>query len=1398
MQNNWDRNENSYQQDSMNNAAHHVRGMGDVGSIVVTLPSRSWNIKTFAKSIVVLLATIGMVLLTSALPSQRANAVSPSSVPTLGPDAFNSPVNPGEQFKWHSLFTMDKDNNKHYLTAHWSHSLRPGSLYFTTADSNSTHTGYATNLLAESYDFKKDSQGNMTYKTRPVMYLNDSAGIFNGGNYGTTFSKAAVGHLSDDANGEMSVLFWAFDMKSWNASIKSNYSICPINSTAIWRVNSGKRGTDTPVQVSCFPWNVIYNSVNLGDPTHQLSGGQIDPRTGYLYVETHRISYLDNAVRNAGTSADNNWYNNNQGEANYQIVVWDPTTGHWLSSGPIQPLTLSDRRKYALTNQGWFEKGWRGESHTKDTNYSHFYNRANSYRPAQGITMDARGNLEVIVGGYTTNGDADNSGFQNDPVGSGYFTETLLKIIPLVKNGHLTQPTIKPYISYDNNNSNNWGNPIGNKGYGWAYQVITKFQRKVSANVNANNADFNVNVDCYRSIANYQGKLVEIGRNAPIDGIPDYSTAVRNTPSVALYFDPEHSSVSVAASVFNCTSSQDAAGNASCDVNSKDTDILSESSNRWVRPGEQNVSDMGGSIFTVPSLTSAPILRSIHGTIYWDKNGSGSMKLSGTNSPSLPVVDESEKPRLAGEKVVLYEKQEEQEKKNDSSTTVNVYKAVDETITDDNGNYDFSDFDADNGSAYVNKTYYVRLVQPQVDLKATPETVTIADSSASDGIKNLHVIRVDDSLGNRFKTSDLHLMRNAVQSWALNDAWINRRYPTNERDSAVNQKSGTATSKPVSISSTPGCGVLYPYKVNKVTYSDDKHYMFKYSYKDAYTNNGKKVSNGSNAYQYQNCYGAVSAPYKDPYDVIGQIFDANSVLPNDPTSIGLTDTKPDETNDNIDFRYNPDFMPIHSKISFENSNQYTNIDATADFAVTSVGSYGDANEPPYNTLNANKGPFFTGIDPKALHLGVKIGTYQDGPKNEDGSSNATTKNHPTDDGVDIVDNSTGEPSLLSSLGDGEHHVLSPLGPHEQFDITVSGYPSDQYYLAGWLSDAKPANNEKWTRNSANWAFWASGGSQTENENWNHIPSDCDVSGLDPEHKCEFSPKIVWRATKPGSNGSQQLAPGTYILRVVVAPLSMVQWKSGKDYFDFGDREKGASAFYPDDSESVQNNSQISNGINGAYDNPEYYASDENNLDSSKQNWVNPGEIEDYILKVDGGKAYVLSLVEENQHKMPKNGWDITYQSGNVEQHSIIQHADQFEGPVSFKIPTSSVSLMSSTSNDGLPMTITANNGAIGLQYDANYVTPDGNGAICYLNNNKLTSGSSVIADAETGNVTIKFENSLTKGLNDNDNLVCKVPYLAYQFALPLTGRTIPWASVVGMTICLLGVAGIAIVLVHRR
>ena len=303
---------------------------------------------------------------------------------------------------------------------------------------------------------------------------------------------------------------------------------------------------------------------------------------------------------------------------------------------------------------------------------------------------------------------------------------------------------------------------------------------------------------------------------------------------------------------------------------------------------------------------------------------------SAGDATDVSAKDDVDKPFVEGETVALYDGQGH---------------LLQTTRTDMYGRYALFP-----NTVLGSQTFIVRLVQPQVNAASTaaPDERTDPD----DPSKTIHVVSIlkrTDTGDTPRLTSGADGMRNAVQSWALTDGVIQRFDQVNQGsgdDATFNVirvavRNNVPEDQGMKISLRAAC-----FAPKSDSTPEDESWK-------------RPNAGGTSAHVWNNCYGALPAPYID------------STL----TDIGGT----------TDINQ----MPIRTRIDVTMNSFTTSFDAQADFGITAVGSYGDS-ASPFNSMNRDSGPYLTGVDPNNLRLGANPAKYTDGVTND---------SHSTDDGV---------------------------------------------------------------------------------------------------------------------------------------------------------------------------------------------------------------------------------------------------------------------------------------------------------------------------------------------------------------------------------------------------------------
>lgn len=1292
MLNNWVRNDNLYHQDSINNAAHHVRRMGDVRSMAVALPSHSLQLKTLVKAFIAFLVTVA-TLFGSSISLTPAHA--DVSRPTL-PLHSDSSVKNGNDLKWVTVPGLKaiwnpaaKISTNHYLNIHsgyWGDSNR-------TKDSdnhawplnNLQHKGFTFDVVGESYGFTFSNNSDITsnmnsYKTRGLLAIQQTSRIAPWGGLLTgikwPFSEVVVGHIGGLGDSSaynptdpyrtkrLSLLMWDSENTPsctvfTNAVYRSMKIKCNNNYSIVFRVDDG----DSKVKIAFSP---RYTKTDHGtdwttntDPSQKV-GGQMDPRTGFVYYMVDRVNYLDEYG-----PADGEYANRNNGNANCQIVVWDPLTGDYVLSKEIQPDGMEQRSYLSQTNNSWMNDGPEVYSEDSKTRYVNNGKWSEDFRPCKGLFLDSEGNPYLLV---TTSNTATE-------IGSGYddtsdMDVSLVRINPYRNSaGNFLNPNGVP-----NKYAKLTGDVIENN---WTYQVVSKIGRSEAS------TGLSFTDGAFRSVGLVNGQIASIGY-----GTPHGSSPTHNTFGTMLMENPY--------SHYENPSKPYQLGYYQLSSTSNDDWKDSDNDFNFNSPGD-HFTDWSKDHYVISSITSASTINVIHGTVYWDKNGDSKLK---------PDQDDPDNPRLQGQTMALY----------------NYYSGnlLNFTTTNNKGSYSFfAPFDSGFNQ------FLIRLVQPQVPIETDNtkltdnkmlKTVTMSDGSS------VHSINILDSDGKRL---GIDKIRNAVQTWAR----------ASHKESSLGDT--TSASEEAACIDSPS-GVL----ANGIT-----------------------------------CYGAVDAPYID----------------RNITTIGSKSGYP----------YDDD-IPIHTILKATYDDDMMSYGGEADFAVSAAGSYGDANQPPFNTTNAKKGPYFTGTDPNGLHLGVKIGNYTDSPTDPNGENHDVSINGTkTDDGASFVLDSSDS-----------HYVQTP----SDLKITVSGREGTPYYIEGWLSsvnsstsNGKPIWNDVPKPDSKFFKYSTTDGVH-----------DYGGGRINSSGHYTFTLRDAISNTVGSSRSTARaLAPGSYLLRIVAAPAELVEKKLHHNLHI----DNLPDAYYLD-----------SDNSNGEYDGALPDPTD-NDKEADQQYWTYPGEVEDYLIRVKSDNVSIVrfqSLIGRQTGSMT-NPISIAYTDGNKNVTNIVKKYNVFS-PETTNYNLDSPTFTGDTklsdqfkvnygSDDTETFSTTFNNGDRGLWYDSTYKNPKGispdvgtsgegpwnnpykSGVACFEKNQVASNEAS---DAENNpGFPIGINVSAEEGqpvkitlarseVGTGTIITCQVPFTYSQFTLPLAGHTIPWASVVGMTVLLLGIAGIAFVLVRRK
>ncbi|MEK0307019.1 hypothetical protein [Bifidobacterium favimelis] len=246
--------------------------------------------------------------------------------------------------------------------------LSKRDIYFTddnatgAVDSNTT----SMTMLYSTYDWDKNEHGDAdtNYKTHPVMeFQYDSTQDGTTGRFTNVkqFSSMAVGVYDRNNNrgndAPLSVYFWSWD----GGCDGQTYVTCPtrrndtggtVNYASVVRVTAGSPdiyvGTmPAPGHSAGLPemtktcnkgskCSYSYSKDKFFVDYKELTGGEVNPTTGYLYLQTDQAGTLDAGA--VGSEAfTNNIYTDRSNSSSSGVVIWDPVSGDYAFSNGIQP-----------------------------------------------------------------------------------------------------------------------------------------------------------------------------------------------------------------------------------------------------------------------------------------------------------------------------------------------------------------------------------------------------------------------------------------------------------------------------------------------------------------------------------------------------------------------------------------------------------------------------------------------------------------------------------------------------------------------------------------------------------------------------------------------------------------------------------------------------------------------------------------------------------------------------------------------------------------------------------------------------------------------------------------------------------------------------------------------------
>lgn len=789
--------------------------------------SRTRALSRALRLVVLFVLTAAMVLAGSVVAPKNARA---AGKPTL-PETGNSIAAPNGQVHWLKL---------NGLTAEWSasalengHYLHASSSYWATTKGswelakrvivNANDTNYSEPVLGEIYDYH-DSTAVPTYKTRLALSLHYSGSASNpvfphDDVARTDFFTSAVGVRpssikTDNAKSSLSVYFTSYkeiahpgtvlntavtkqlactDTTTVCGAANSPGSLLKANgdseySNIMFRVDDGS----PTVWVAMWP-NHFMSHGTARARSGELSGMEVDPRTGYIYVKGS-VNWTGSSPEKSRVdciAANSDSVNTTcQG---VQFLVWDPATGRYAESHEIQPKTLNERKKYYLNNQAWFSKTAQQLANLSNVSDSENANGnkdgaldpshvRSAYFAQQGFALDKQGNVLLLVSNSSRSQNKDLYGDSDLDTGdtgidNPRYTQSLLVISP-----------------FTDSSSNYLNTTYGSFSDAWQYTVLAKYKHSTtekdgSASVTWQNGYGNLIVS-----GPVNKELASFGYR----GL-GYASPSASFPAATNYTNPYYPG----ALMMSDSTSQSGI---------KRYSILARDADGKIKSDLQITIDNN---FMTTSLSSPEVVSSISGTVRWNKSGNGTLGIGSDGQP----VESKDNPRLEGQTVALYDK---------------TGALVETTTTDQYGEYSFYSAEAAN-----NPDYSIRLVQPQVDLgtAGAVREEQMPDADSSTGYRTVYVSTVlktsgDSSSGRVSKTDSGVVLHNAVQTWAQSDGSVERLLEDGTSISAKNNSPNTAYN--LSISSTANCLA------------------------------GVNTTVSGSINRYEQCYGTKRAPYIDP------------------------------------------------------------------------------------------------------------------------------------------------------------------------------------------------------------------------------------------------------------------------------------------------------------------------------------------------------------------------------------------------------------------------------------------------------------------------------------------------------------------------------------------------------
>ena len=297
---------------------------------------------------------------------QTATAPQSSAVPLTGTPVSNQGIVPdwkpvrGWNATWLQLLKEDNVYSAQYSTRYTAANAVAGQVI--------------DPLLVELYDWEDDWS---TYKTRAALTLTktndprpDSFAVF------SAIDTMAIGRIGGTkAHPEPDYPLTVYVWSSWGYSYGGSMN-CPVLYTPVVRATSGQ----PEMQWACMP--VPFDNDN-GTSWAHMDGGQVDQYTGNIYTLSRVNESAENFSGNLLDNKDSDSADANTGTG-YSFIVWNPTTGQYSVSNPVQP------------------GDWRPGMDEPPQERSKVIGEGSSSGAAD-FTIDADGNCYLVMnGGYTS------------------------------------------------------------------------------------------------------------------------------------------------------------------------------------------------------------------------------------------------------------------------------------------------------------------------------------------------------------------------------------------------------------------------------------------------------------------------------------------------------------------------------------------------------------------------------------------------------------------------------------------------------------------------------------------------------------------------------------------------------------------------------------------------------------------------------------------------------------------------------------------------------------------------------------------------------------------------------------------------------------------------------------